>query len=105
MRKTEQARIAKTLRFLDDPKAFVDELSHDVARLERKAARKAAHPAVRLNGTSDLPWERLRGTDGRTLLERHATVQFYDYTKSPARMAAYAAGRLPANYHLTFSRS
>lgn len=32
-------------------------------------------------------------------------VQFYDYTKSPRRMLAFVRGKLPANYHLTFSRS
>jgi hypothetical protein len=31
-------------------------------------------------------------------------VTFIDYTKNPNRMAAYLAGKLPANYSLTFSR-
>jgi hypothetical protein len=33
------------------------------------------------------------------------SIQFYDYTKVPARMRRYLAGKLPANYSLTFSRS
>jgi len=32
-------------------------------------------------------------------------VQFYDYTKSTRRAIAHAFGDMPANYHLTFSRS
>jgi hypothetical protein len=32
-------------------------------------------------------------------------VQFYDYTKHFNRMDSYLAGRLPTNYHLTFSWS
>jgi hypothetical protein len=31
-------------------------------------------------------------------------VTFYDYTATPARIAAFLAGELPSNYHLTFSR-
>ena len=29
----------------------------------------------------------------------------YDYTKNPIRMKVYLAGKLPKNYHLTFSLS
>jgi len=32
-------------------------------------------------------------------------LQFYDYTKHLSRVAAFANGKLPKNYHLTFSRS
>ena len=55
-------------------------------------------PCVRLNGTSDLPWERIAVNDnGQTILALFPDVQFYDYTKVPNRR------NLPANYHLTFS--
>jgi hypothetical protein len=61
--------------------------------------------AVRLNGTSDLPWENLGGELGLTLMERHPDLTFYDYTKNPKRMYRYLAGVMPENYKLTFSRS
>lgn len=61
-------------------------------------------PAVRLNGTSDLPWENIR-LNGKNIMEHYPQVQFYDYTKSMARAMAHAAGIMPANYHITFSRS
>ena len=35
----------------------------------------------------------------------NADLQFVDYTKSPKRALEHARGQLPANYHLTFSRS
>jgi hypothetical protein len=53
-----------------------------------------------LNGSSDIGWEGLR-IDGRNLFELFPTVQFVDYTKIASRFAR----KLPANYHLTFSRS
>lgn len=62
-------------------------------------------PAVRLNGTSDLPWENVKGADGKTIMEQYPNVQFYDYTKNPSRMDQYIKGGMPKNYHLTFSRS
>lgn len=43
--------------------------------------------------------------DGRTVFEHFPDVQFYDYTKNPVRMLAFCRGEMPANYHLTFSRS
>ena len=38
-------------------------------------------------------------------LRRFPHIRFYDYTKNPARIRVFLAGRLPANYSLTFSRS
>ena len=51
-------------------------------------------PAIRVNGTSDLP--RLV----TPLAEEFADVQFYDYTKLPKPWT-----RVKPNYDLTFSRS
>lgn len=93
------ARIRKTREFFDSPAHFVDRLAEDVAALVRLAGRRGMRPTVRLNGTSDLPWERIKGTDGRTIFDRFPNVQFYDYTKRPNRRP------IPGNYHLTFSLS
>jgi len=71
----------------------------------RRALKHNLIPVVRLNGTSDLPWERLRMPDARTIFEVFPGIQFYDYTKDPRRAIAWARGEMPANYHLTFSRS
>jgi hypothetical protein len=58
--------------------------------------------AIRLNGTSDIPWERLKVIDNKNIFELFPDVQFYDYTKLDERFNNVT---LPANYHLTFSRS
>jgi hypothetical protein len=52
-------------------------------------------PAVRLNGTSDDPWERVCPE----LFTRFPQVQFYDYTKDPRRPR-----HTPPNYYPNFSR-
>lgn len=110
----QQARIAKTKRFKADRAGFMAELVKDVAALVRKARRAGMIPVVRLNGTSDLPWENIAApmvTDGHmsgagiNLMAAFPDVQFYDYTKSLRRMLAWTRGEMPSNYHLTFSRS
>jgi hypothetical protein len=80
-------------------------LSKDIAALVRRADKKGLIPCVRLNGTSDLPWEKLKGDDGKTLMQTFPHLQFYDYTKSSERMTEFVNGDMPPNYHLTFSRS
>lgn len=101
----QQARIRKTRLFHTSPKAFVEALDGDITRARGKADRARMRLAVRLNGTSDLPWENLGGERKLTLMERHPDLTFYDYTKNPHRMAAYLDGKMPDNYRLTFSRS
>ncbi len=119
----QEARINKTRLFYDDRQAFFSSVCKAIGALDRKASRMGLTPAVRLNGTSDLPWESLRDPSvnmcnngpkhGRTLLTMFSGIQFYDYTKSLKRATRWAMGRenkrfhyaFPANYHLTFSRS
>lgn len=57
--------------------------------------------AIRLNGTADIPFEKIKIEDGKNIFEMFPNVQFYDYTKNPTRFAK----EQPSNYHLTFSRS
>lgn len=97
--KVQRARIAKTKAFFKDSAAFVDQLSSDILALAREANRKNLKLAIRLNGTSDIRWERVRGTDGEVLMHKHKNVLFYDYTKIPNRMTGFL------NYYLIFSRS
>ena len=91
----QRARIAKTVRWFEDRPAFIVDLYRDVEALVRKAKREGLRPCVRLNGTSDIPWERVLPQ----VFTDFPAVQFYDYTKRPGRW------ELPSNYHLTFSRS
>lgn len=101
----QRARIARTRLFFLNRFLFNVLLVRELAKHIEKARAAGMVPCIRLNGTSDLPWERLRLNDGRTILETFPDVIFYDYTKHPDRAIANAAGEHPANYHLTFSRS
>lgn len=101
----QKARIKKTELFHANPRAFVEMLAEDIAALAKRAKKLGMTAAIRLNGTSDLPWENLKGELGISLMERFPEVAFYDYTKNPNRATAYGTGKLPTNYHITFSRS
>jgi hypothetical protein len=94
-------RVMRT-RFLHDNRAgFLSMLRGEISALVRSAARRNMRPVVRLNGTSDLPWEKL----APDLFAEFPRVKFYDYTKNARRALAFAKGEMPANYHLTFSLS
>lgn len=95
----QKYRIAKTQAYFADKVAFLQSLDKDVAGLIAKASRQSMRPAVRLNGTSDIAWERTG------IMERFPSVPFYDYTKNPLRYAQFLSGKLPKNYRLVFSRS
>jgi hypothetical protein len=97
----QKARIRKTQYFFEDRDAFMKDLYHDIVRAKKFAERKGLTPVFRLNGTSDLSWEKYEvGTTGMNLFQLFPTTQFYDYTKILGRKVAQYA-----NYHLTFSRA
>lgn len=97
----QEARKRRT-RYMQagDGEAFFRDLHDDLVLLQKQAKRLWLKPAVRLNGTSDLAWE-----NSSSIMQDHPYLQFYDYTKSPDRMWDWLRGRLPDNYHLTFSRT
>lgn len=99
MSNVQNARIRKTQMFFDDFKLFKALLLADVAALVAYAKAQGKQACVRLNGTSDIAWERLG------ILEQFPDVRFYDYTKSPIRASQFGKGKMLNNYHLTFSRS
>ena len=99
----QKARLKKTNRFWDDRKQFLQDLAAEIAKLQKQAEAKGLKAAVRLNGTSDLPYERYKvGDTGMNIMQLFPEVQFYDYTKLENRIVGQ---QLPANYHLTFSRA
>ena len=93
----QAARIAKTKWYFEDRSAFMAQLVTEVRAFIRKAIKLGLIPVVRLNGTSDIPWERVPIEDQPNIMSLFPTVQFYDYTKRSNRRD------LPSNYHLTFS--
>lgn len=95
----QEARIRKTKMFFEDREAFMEQLEQDINLGIRQAKRLGLTPVFRLNGTSDLAWEKytLKGSD-RNVFEMFPNVQFYDYTKVLGRKVSQYK-----NYHLTFS--
>jgi len=103
------ARRRRHASFYADRSRFLADLHAEIARHERSAARQGKVPAIRLNGTTDLPWHRMPYTapDGTRYARIHdafPNVHFYEYTKHPLRVQSAGKG-IPANLWLTFSVS
>ena len=88
----QQARIRKTRWFFEDRESFLATLKDDIRKATRQSEKKGLIPVFRLNGTSDLSWEKYG------IIQEFPNVQFYDYTKVLGRKVNGLA-----NYHLTFS--
>lgn len=93
------ARDRRAALLVENPQLFIKRLRAELTLLETDALQYDLAPAVRLNGTSDLRWERLYPE----LFADFPQLQFFDYTKLQVRMSHHLNGRLPQNYHLTFS--
>jgi hypothetical protein len=89
-----RAQLYKSWWFLLFPVHFLGRLAGEIEKLQDKASRAGLIPAVRLNGTSDIPWEKTG------IFNQFGDVEFYDYTKAPLNKRQDAS-----NYHLTFSVS
>jgi len=97
-----KGRVAKTEYFLSSRVEFLHQVKAEIEKAIAKHKDKAI-VTFRLNGTSDLPYEKYKVFDNGTknIFEMFPDVQFYDYTKNYLRFDKV----LPSNYHLTFSRS
>lgn len=99
MKPVQAARIAKTRYYFEQRQQFLHQLYLEIEAAQLKAKKKNLQCAIRLNIVSDLMWETTN------IIQVFPDVQFYDYTKHYKRMLNWCYGRLPKNYHLTFSRS
>ena len=99
MQQKEKSRIAKTKLYFEERDAFLTLLVDDMSWLKRKAERMALKPAIRMNATSDVPWERIKhnGTSITDIAHQQG-ITVYDYTKVLKRA-------LSQPYHITFSRT
>lgn len=99
----QRARLNRTLLFFQERGLYWQTLCHEIEALTRKAQRAGLTPAVRLNGTSDLPWHRMpvkvNGQRFNNIMGVFPAIQFYDYSKAPLQRFQ----ELPGNYHLTKS--
>jgi hypothetical protein len=75
-------------------------LVSDINKAIKFAAKQNLTPVFRLNGTSDLSWEKYEAAHGKNIFELFDYVQFYDYTKVLGRKVKHLK-----NYHLTFSKA
>jgi len=95
----------KTEWYLDNRQEFLEKLDKEISVIKNKAKHKDTDnvliPTIRLNGTSDIPFEKFKIRDNKNIFELHSDIQFYDYTKNHLRFQKV----LPTNYHLTFSMS
>lgn len=114
-----ESRKRKARLFMAERGAYLNEIARQIVRVLAKAEREGLEPCIRLNGSTDIPFERIRfsldertckalgrfyGAPGYlapvTLLELFPRVQFVDYTKNANRL-----GKAPANLDLTLSYS
>ena len=94
----QEARKTRTRMFFENREQFMQLLAQDIQKAIRQSEKLGLIPVFRLNGTSDLAWEKYDVVDGKNIFQMFPEVQFYDYTKILGRKVAH----IP-NYHLTFS--
>lgn len=103
----QEARKRKTLLWLKNRSDYLTKMRRELMNLDTRAEMKGLWPVARLNGTSDIPWEKYI-----KLEDEFPDIQFYDYTKSERRIWAWVGTVLlngvqvstfPVNYDLTYS--
>jgi hypothetical protein len=98
----QEARKRKTNFFFEERAGFFEWLVADIKLAIKQSGKLGLIPVFRLNGTSDLSWEKyevtVNGVTYTNIFNAFPEVQFYDYTKVLGRKFKH----IP-NYHLTFS--
>jgi len=98
----QKARIRKTQLFYDNRDEFMALLVKDILLAIKQSAKAGLIPVFRLNGTSDISWEKYPVKMGNVyysnIFEAFGYLQFYDYTKVLGRKVNNIS-----NYSLTFS--
>ena len=98
----QKARIRKAKMFFENRAEFMADLVKDIELAIKQSEKKGLIPVFRLNGTSDLSFEKYEvirnGRLYRNIFSAFADNIFYDYTKVLGRKIA----NIP-NYSLTFS--
>jgi hypothetical protein len=111
-----ESRKLKAQLFMQSRGDYMNRLARDIIKLDAQAARDGLQLCVRLNGSTDIVWERVSfQIDARTakalrlpeyvgrvmtLPQMFPAIQFVEYTKNPTRL-----GKAPRNLDLTLSYS
>ena len=128
----QQSRLNRTRYFLNERTDFLNNLVLRISNFVAYADKKNLIPVIRLNGTSDIPYENIRIKlddllqykklnnakhkkvftafiqkkqikSALNIMDIFKHVQFYDYTKYPLERRPKAISQ--PNYDLTFSRA
>lgn len=93
----QKARLIKTNLFHNEQQFFMEWMIKEIENYETKAKNKGYGFSIRLNGTSDIDWVKIK-YKGKNIFDIFPNVQFYDYTKNHNKFI-----NKPTNYHLTYS--
>jgi hypothetical protein len=96
----QEARKRKTRWFVSNRAEFLAQLVKDIGQAIKYAEKRDLIPVFRLNGTSDLSWEKYAVDGAVNIFALFPNYQFYDYTKVLGRKVKQIS-----NYHLTFSQA
>ena len=98
----QKARIRKTQLFYSNRDLFMELLVKDINLAIKQSARMGLTPVIRLNGTSDISWEKYPVKMGNVtysnIFAAFGFITFYDYSKVLGRKVNHIS-----NYSLTFS--
>jgi hypothetical protein len=118
LNEARKSRINKATRFMKDRAAYMLDVVRSIDNENVKANKAGLKLCVRMNGASDIAFEGIRFTvernakgramrvvlnnrEGLNIFDHYPELAFVDYSKNPKRFDR----KLPANLHLTFSRS
>ena len=94
-----KARQNKTEYYLQDKKAFINQLASELIKIDKKAGKNNTQTLIRLNGTSDLDFVFLLKKYANFDISNYNNLHFYDYTKILGKVKKYSNNK---NYTLTF---
>lgn len=111
------SRMRKSIMFAKFRDLFSKKLFKELSKFEEKAIKEGVKPAFRFNGTSDVQFHKLKvpfyvnklnskGILKRkkpTFIEYFKNIEFYDYSKSKAKMLRFLSGKFPKNYSVVYS--
>jgi len=94
-----RTRVLRTKLLMTNRAKFLEYVARDLAAVRKKVHRAGRILVVRWNTLSDINAE----TVYKPIWSENDV--YVDYTKNAARYQSWLEGKLPSNYHLTFSRS
>jgi hypothetical protein len=94
--KIQKSRIEKTKFLYEKQEEFLNQINAEIYYYKTIAKNKGLKLCIRPNLTSDIDFQSFH-IDGKSLMEIHSDIQWYDYTKNYLRKSLFP------NYDLTYS--